>query len=205
MVIAVVMAGGKGTRLKMDCEKPLLELAGKPMVDYVLSSLSKSNYIKKVYIATSPNTPLTKQHCLDENYEIIDTPGKGYVEDLGFILKYFEKNHHNTKILTVSSDVPCIETETYDLIIKEYKKLDTEALNVAVPEKIFQKYGIKPTIVFDGMVPAGVNILSSLNKIQNEELLILEKIELALNINNSNDIKIFNTYYGVKNGRKETD
>ena len=67
------------------------------------------------------------------------------------------------------------------------------------------KRGIKPTIVFDGMVPAGVNILSSLNKIQNEELLILEKIELALNINNSNDIKIFNTYYGVKNGRKETD
>ena len=127
------------------------------------------------------------------------------MDDLGFILRYFEKKHPNTTILTVSSDVPCIKTETYDLIINEYKKLDIEALNVAVPEKIFQKYGIKPTIVFDGMVPAGVNILSSLNKIQNEELLILEKIELALNINNSNDIKIFNTYYGVKNGRKETD
>lgn len=205
MVIALVMAGGKGTRLNMDCEKPLLELADKPMIDYVLSSLSKSSYIKKVYIATSPHTPLTKQYLIDRNYQIIDTPGKGYVDDLGFILRYFEKKHPNTTILTVSSDVPCIKTETYDLIINEYKKLDIEALNVAVPEKIFQKYGIKPTIVFDGMVPAGVNILSSLNKIQNEELLILEKIELALNINNSDDIEIFNTYYGVKNGRKETD
>ena len=47
MVIALVMAGGKGTRLNMDCEKPLLELADKPMIDYVLSSLSKSSYIKK--------------------------------------------------------------------------------------------------------------------------------------------------------------
>lgn len=205
MVIALVMAGGKGTRLKMDCEKPLLELADKHMIDYVLSSLSKSSYIKKVYVATSPHTPLTKQYLIDRNYQIIDTPGKGYVDDLGFILRYFEKKHPNTTILTVSSDVPCIKTETYDLIINEYKKLDIEALNVAVPEKIFQKYGIKPTIVFDGMVPAGVNILSSLNKIQNEELLILEKIELALNINNSDDIEIFNTYYGVKNGRKETD
>lgn len=205
MVIAVVMAGGKGTRLKMDCEKPLLELAGKPMIDYVLSSLSKTNHIEKVYIATSPHTPLTKQYLLNRNYQIIDTPGEGYVEDLGFILKYFEEKNPKNILLTVSSDVPCIKAETFDLLVNEYKKLETEAMNVAVPEKIFKKYGIKPTIVFDGMVPAGVNILSSLNKIQNEELLILEKIELALNINNSDDIKIFNKYYGVKNGRKETD
>ncbi len=205
MVIAVIMAGGKGTRLGLDCEKPLLELNNKPMIDYVISSLTNSICIEKIYVATSPHTPLTKSHLLNHNCQIIDTPGNGYVEDLSFILEYFEKKIPNKVLLIVSSDLPCIKTETYNLIIKHYYMMGTEAMNVAVPEKIFKKYDIKPTILFNGIVPTGVNILRSLNKIQNEELLILKKFELTLNINNSNDIKLFNKYYGDKDGRKETD
>ena len=37
MIYAIVMAGGRGTRLKVDVEKPLFKLHGKPLIKYVLA------------------------------------------------------------------------------------------------------------------------------------------------------------------------
>jgi len=48
------MAGGMGKRLGKD-EKPLTDLAGKPMIAYVLSALSGSKNIQRIFVATSPS------------------------------------------------------------------------------------------------------------------------------------------------------
>ncbi|MCQ2738523.1 MAG: NTP transferase domain-containing protein, partial [archaeon] len=50
------MAGGKGERLKADCEKPLFPLNDKFLIDYVLNNLNQSKYLDKIVIAVSPNT-----------------------------------------------------------------------------------------------------------------------------------------------------
>ena len=42
MIYAIVMAGGRGTRLKVDVEKPLFKLHGKPLIKYVLDNISSS-------------------------------------------------------------------------------------------------------------------------------------------------------------------
>ncbi len=41
-VTALIMAGGKGSRMDLLNEKPLIELDGKPIITYVLDSLKKS-------------------------------------------------------------------------------------------------------------------------------------------------------------------
>jgi adenosylcobinamide-phosphate guanylyltransferase len=53
---------------------------------------------------------------------------------------------------------------------------------------IFREYGLKPSIVLGDVVPSGLNILRSNNKQQDEEVLKLGKIELAVNINSCDDI-----------------
>ena len=35
---AVIMAGGKGTRMDLDCEKPMVEVNNKPMINYVVDA-----------------------------------------------------------------------------------------------------------------------------------------------------------------------
>ena len=49
MIYAVIMSGGKGTRLKADVEKPLFKLRGKPLIDYVIKNLSDSKFIDKIF------------------------------------------------------------------------------------------------------------------------------------------------------------
>ena len=74
MIYAVIMSGGKGTRLKADVEKPLFKLRDKPLIDYVIKNLSDSKFIDKIFVAISPNTPATTKYLtsLDSSFEIID-------------------------------------------------------------------------------------------------------------------------------------
>ncbi len=209
MVIALIMAGGKGTRIKLNCEKPLVKINKKPMIDHVINNIEHSENIKSIYIATSPHTPLTREYLFNKGYNIIETPGNGYIRDLNFLLAYFEKKFPEHILLTISSDLPCVDSDLIEYILKEYeneyKKSSKPAMCVSVPVEVFKKYDLKPSIVLDGRVPSGVNILRSINKIQDEEVLEVPKIELALNINTCQDIKVFEKFFGDNDGRKETD
>ena len=66
MIIALVMAGGKGLRLKSDIEKPLYPLNDKPLMSYVLDNINESELIEKTVVAVSPNAPNTKEFLINE-------------------------------------------------------------------------------------------------------------------------------------------
>ncbi len=209
MVTALVMAGGKGTRMELECEKPLVKINGKFLIDHVLDNLQDSTKIIDIFVATSPHVPLTEEYVIKKGYNVIKTPGDGYLDDLGFLLSNFELKSSDEVLLTISSDLPGVDGKLIDFILNEYllsyKKSHKPAMCVAVPIEIFEKYDLEPSIVFEGIVPSGVNILRSINKIQDEEVLAVPKIELALNINTCKDIKVFERFFGDNDGRKETD
>jgi len=48
--IAIVMAGGKGTRMKSDLPKVLIEVQGRPMIEYVLDSLDGAGIQRKIVV-----------------------------------------------------------------------------------------------------------------------------------------------------------
>lgn len=193
MVIALIMAGGKGTRLKFNGEKPLILLNNYPLIRYVIDALKKSKKVNKIIVATSKNTPETDEFLNKMGIKTIMTPGKGYVHDLGIILSNFKESDI---ILTATADLPLITGDIIDKVLNEYEKSPESAICVLVPLEIFQKYSLKPTTVFNNRVPSGLNILRGINKTQNEKVLILEKIELALNINSCDDIKVFKKLVG---------
>ena len=193
MVTALIMAGGKGTRLELDVEKPLVEINGKPMIQYVINALKKTDKINKIIAATSKDTPETKTFLNKQGIDTIETPGDGYVNDLGYIISNLELDD---VLLTITADLPLINGDIIDYVLEEYEKSDKPAMSVLVPVDVFKKYGIKPTMVFENLIPSGLNILRSINKTQDEKVLIIERIELALNINTCEDIKLLKKLLG---------
>ncbi|MGZ7116792.1 MAG: NTP transferase domain-containing protein [Methanobacterium sp.] len=186
MVTALIMAGGKGVRMEANAEKPLLKINGKPMIQYIIDALESSKKIDEIIVATSKNTPETTEYLKSLGIKTIITSGEDYINDLGMILsKYSESD----VLLTITADLPLITGEIIDYVISMYEKSPKPAMSVMVPVNIYEKYGLKPTSTIDNVVPSGLNILIGINKTQNEEVLIIEKIELALNINTCEDIK----------------
>ncbi len=187
MVTALIMAGGKGTRMGSSIEKPLIELFGIPMIQYVIDALSKS-VISEVIVATSPYTPKTASYLKRQNIKTFQTPGNGYVEDLQYYISENFPDNSNGIILTITSDLPLINSEIIDHVLNEYNRSNKPAMCITVPVNIFREYGLKPSILLGDVVPSGLNILRSNNKQQDEEVLKLGKIELAVNINSCEDI-----------------
>lgn len=201
MVTALIMAGGKGTRMGSGMEKPLIEVGEVPMIKYVIDSLSASKKISDIIVATSPNTPKTYEFIQKMGYEVFQTPGEGYVEDLQYFISERYPENPDHVILTITADMPLITSEIIDNVLNEYKRCDNPAMCVAVPMNIFRKHGLKPSIVLGDVVPSGLNILRSNNKQQDEEVLKLGKIELAVNINSCEDIVVLEevlSYIGLK-------
>jgi len=160
------------------------------MIQYVIEALSASKGVSDIIVVTSPNTPETAEFVRNMGYKFFQTPGNGYVEDLQFFISENYSNNPNHVILTITADMPLIKSETIDHVLNEYEMCEKLAMCIAVPVAVFQEHGLKPSIVLGDVVPSGLNILRSNNKQQDEEVLKLGKIELAVNINSCEDIVV---------------
>jgi len=198
MIIALVMAGGKGLRLKSEIEKPLYPLKNKPLMQYVLENIKESKFIEKTVVAVSPNAPKTKEFLIDDldfsNFDssfydsdkkdyYLDTLGEGFVDDLSNILEVFEKRSKEDILIFINADLPLVSGEILDEIVNHYLSQDKPALSTLVPVEIFEDYGLPYSYEFNGNVPSGINILRSENVVQEEELLIISRYELIFNVN----------------------
>ena len=182
---ALIMAGGRGSRLGVKEEKPLLIFKEKSLIEHVLQALKNSKHVDKIFVATSKNTQKTEQEMKRKSIAVIRTPGRGYVEDMRFALEELNLG----KTLVVSADLPLLSSEDIDWVAEEYFKQDKASLAVFVPKETFKKYKLVPSIVINGCVPAGVNIVDGKNLIKSEAKLVSEKLQFVLNINTPEDLK----------------
>lgn len=197
MIYAIVMAGGRGTRLKVDVEKPLFKLHDKPLIKYVLDNISSSKLVEDVVIAVSSHTQETTKYLesLNGNFQILNTSGIDYLNDLSYILTLFESKSKNDILLFINADLPFISGKTIDFVLTKYLESAKDSLSTQVPVEIFKKLDLEYSYEFNGSVPSGLNVLRSVNEIQEEEQLILPKIELALNINTLKDSIVAEKFY----------
>lgn len=185
MATALIMAGGKGSRMESSLEKPLIPIKGKPMIEMVIQALQGAEKINDILAATSQYTPKTEKYLKERGIKRIKSPGRGYVADLEYVIS---KLGPDLVLLTITADLPLIKSSTLDYVLEEYEKCGKPAMCVAVHPEIFRRYNLKPSWEFEGVIPSGLNILRSINKQQEEEVLILNEIELALNVNSLEDI-----------------
>jgi len=77
-VPALIMAGGKGTRMGLPGEKPLLPFLGNPLIDWVAEAVSSAKKVSEFYVVTSANTLETEEHCQGKGWKVLRTDAKGY-------------------------------------------------------------------------------------------------------------------------------
>jgi adenosylcobinamide-phosphate guanylyltransferase len=188
---ALVMAGGKGTRLGMG-EKPLVKLLGRPLIHYVIAALENSS-VDRIHIAVTKNVPKTSKWAEERGHIPITTPGMGFVADMIYAAQIAD---FRKPILIIMADLPLITADILDEILEVYDCRSEPALSTHTPLQLHAKLGRQPDSLFNYngqlIVPSGVNILDGAN-IKNEQEdyhLIMERIELAINVNVIRDLKL---------------
>jgi adenosylcobinamide-phosphate guanylyltransferase len=180
-VDALVMCGGRGTRLDLDVEKPLLPVAGEPTVEHVLGALAASR-VRDRYAVVSPGAPRTAERVPDPT---IQTPGEGYVADLRAAT---DDDRVSPPVVTVAADLPLLDGAVVDRILDVYD--GTGSLTVAVPVARKRALGVSVDTSFerDGrdLAPAGVNVVGDGPDVTR----VVDDDRLAVNVNRPRDARV---------------
>ncbi|HSV49322.1 MAG TPA: NTP transferase domain-containing protein [Candidatus Acidoferrales bacterium] len=195
MVTALVMAGGKGTRMKLPMEKPLINVCGKPSIEYVIAALKDAKKIDRIIVATTDVTPKTTALMKTLGIEVIQTPGKDYVSDMGYTVQTLKLG----VFLGVSADLPLVKGEMIDEIVARYEVCGKPALTVAVPIEVKTKLGMGIEYSFKtddnrDVVPVGINVIDGSKRYGDEwldqDIFVLNYEELAVNINTVQELAL---------------
>jgi adenosylcobinamide-phosphate guanylyltransferase len=193
-MIGIIMAGGKGSRMKLSEEKLLLKYK-KPIILQVAEALTNSNCFSKIIFITSQNSPKTKQLLQKNNYEIFDTPGIGYVEDLNFTLKSL-----NDSVFITSADLPLLDSEIIKRIVTFYQPNDMW-ITILVTKNFLKSLGLSSDydITFENQICnyTGISMINS-QKISNlenikEKFIIIDDKRIGFNVNTKQDYNLLST------------
>ena len=190
-MIGLIMAGGKGTRMNLDNEKLLLEYK-KPVIFHVVDSLKESNCFSKILALTSSNSPKTKKSLQDNNIEIFNTNGIGYVEDLTLVLQSI-----NDSVLVTSGDLPLLDHEIIKKIVSNYDPEKTWT-SILVTNKFLISLGLESDyfVNHDNQKCnyTGISLINAkkINSSQNlhENYIIIDDKRIALNLNTKEDYEL---------------
>ena len=192
-VTALVMAGGKGTRMQHSMEKPLIRVGRKPVIEYVIKALENARRVDSIVVAVSYHTPRTAAFATKFAVKIAPTSGKGYIHDMQYLVKQLKLR----KVLTVAADLPLVTGEIIDEIVEKYESCGKPALAVVTSFDTKQTLGLGSDHSFrqghKTVVPVGINIIDGQRIEENElaqEVFLLDKIEVALNINTLQELSL---------------
>ena len=193
-MIGIVMAGGKGTRMNLDKEKLLLEYK-KPIIFHVLDSLKDSNSFSKILAITSKNSPKTKKILEKNNFEVFDTSGTGYVEDLNSVLQTI-----NESVFVTPGDLPLLDRKTIQKIVCLYdsKKI---WVSILVTKDFLTSLGLRSdySVNHNDQIChyTGISLINSakIDSLENltESYIVIDDKKIAFNLNSKHDYDLLDT------------
>ncbi len=197
---ALVMAGGKGTRMGFcGVEKPMIEVGGVYTVERVVNALKDSRNIDRILVSVSPNTPDTERYMKEIGIETIRTSGEDYVEDLHDAFGILDGDY----VLTCPSDMPLLRSFTVDAFVDYFQKNPDDSMTAIIEEDVVTKSGFTPSYDFDmdgkKWVLSGMNIMDR-KKILADEVLnysyfMTDWVDLAINMNTEYELQIARSYF----------
>jgi adenosylcobinamide-phosphate guanylyltransferase len=194
-VPVLIMAGGKGKRMGLPIEKPLLPFLGKPLLDWVVEAVASAKKVSEFYVVTSENTPETEKRCRDKGWKFLRTDAKGYHSDLKQAVR---DAGLAGAVLTIPADLPAVTGRFLDKVVSAFEVCGKDFLAVFVPIEKREELGlsVSSTDEYKGVwyAVSGVNIVNGA-KIQEEgrietSAIITEETEVLLNINTLKDLEI---------------
>ena len=144
-IAAIILAAGKGTRMKSDLHKVLHPIAGRPMLMHLIDAVDALNPAKKVVVVGSGKAQLEAALGGSAEFAVQEPQyGTGHaVQQAEGALSGFDGD-----VLILYGDVPFVPTATMRVMIDRLNAADTPAVVVlAFEPDDTQKYG---RVITDG-------------------------------------------------------
>lgn len=139
---AVVLAGGKGTRMGGDTPKVLMNLAGKPIIYWCLNMLKKvgtKNIVVVVGYKSESVKKVIKQFGFDVKF-VKQTRQLGTANSLGVALKFIPKDIKNIFAL-FGDDSALYSSVTIEKFIRQHLSSKSKISIITIRKKIVQDIG----------------------------------------------------------------
>jgi bifunctional UDP-N-acetylglucosamine pyrophosphorylase/glucosamine-1-phosphate N-acetyltransferase/UDP-N-acetylglucosamine pyrophosphorylase len=117
--MAIVLAAGKGTRMKSDLPKVLVPVAGRPMLRYVLDALRAAGVTRQVVVVG-----YRAEHVREELRDAADVEFAEQTEQLGtghaVMMCRDQLAEHNGSVVVVAGDSPMLQPDSVGALLKEF-------------------------------------------------------------------------------------
>ncbi|MBS4042948.1 MAG: NTP transferase domain-containing protein [Chitinophagaceae bacterium] len=193
-MIGIVMAGGKGSRMRLTGEKLLLKYK-KPVILHVIDALRDSNCFSKILAITSSNSPQTKKFLEENNIELFNTPGDGYVSDLNLVLKSL-----NDFVLITSADLPFLDGDIIKKITTQCS-LENVWTAIIITKKFLDSLHLSSDYWFEfenqQCCYSGISLVNTKKILTmenvSEKFIIVDDKRIAFNLNTKQDYDLLST------------
>lgn len=115
--------------------KALIDLAGKPMIQWILDALSDSDSVERVVVVG-----ISEEDCVNCKKDITYIPNQGdMVENVrAGVLEVIRLNPQAVKVLMVSSDIPTITPEMVDWLIDNTQQDDLDVYYNVITREVME-------------------------------------------------------------------
>ena len=133
--IAVILAGGVGSRMGAEVPKQFLDLAGRPVIEYSIETFASHQAIDEVAVVIHPDWRARMEEIAAKGHwaklkKIIDGGSERYMSSLNAIMAYIDEPD-DTNLLLHDAARPYVSREVVDRVVAALGS--HEAVGVAVP------------------------------------------------------------------------
>ena len=127
MINAIILAAGKGTRMKSDKSKVLHKIFDKTLLGYVINSVNKTNLIEKSFVIVGHQAEEVKKF-VEGNYNnafcVLQSPQLGTGHAVSMVCPQLE--NFDGEIIILCGDTPLITEETLKKFIEFHKNKNSD-------------------------------------------------------------------------------
>lgn len=124
---AIILAAGKGTRMKSDKSKVLHEIFGKTLLGYVLDAVNKTNLVDKSFVIVGHQADEVEKF-VKENYNnascVLQTPQLGTGHAVSMVCPQLE--NYDGEVIILCGDTPLITEDTLKKFVESHRSKNSD-------------------------------------------------------------------------------
>jgi bifunctional UDP-N-acetylglucosamine pyrophosphorylase/glucosamine-1-phosphate N-acetyltransferase len=191
---SLILAAGKGTRMKSELPKVVHPILGKPMVSYVIEAVKQAGSERNVLV-TGYKSELVKSTLSNERVDFVEQPeqlGTGHAVQC-YVKRVRERPEN---LLVVCGDTPLISIETLKYMVQTHARLNPAVTMLTLDMQEPGNYG--RIIRKDGKV---ISIREA--KDCNKEQLAIKEVNLAVYLFNCDFL--FENIFALKDDNRQNE
>lgn len=136
---AVILAGGQGKRMKSELPKPMFEVLGEPMLEWVISACEKAD-VTDLCVVKGYNADVIEEY-LDGRCETVFQPQRKGTGHAVMMAAEWLKKHSQGNVLILCGDAPFIDSDTISAALEHHIRQDNAVTIITAESENPYGYG----------------------------------------------------------------